>query len=108
MRDTFIIYYMTKALREYLQRVSNQLPLAPMDSVLRNVLDFSNNGGNTTIIQDFCAEYLGLIKLLQKTPDEESGLHEVPFVPFMEQVDIEVNFDNDQPRPLSTTQQQIG
>jgi len=107
MRDTFVIHYMTKALREYLQNVSDKLPLAPMDSVLRNVLDFSQTGGHTTVLQDFCATYLGFIKLLQKTPDSESGLQEVSFSPMLESTDVIVDFGDAEYKPLNASQQQI-
>lgn len=78
MRDEFIIYHMTKVMNKFLEGIAEKVPLAPLDAVRKNVLLFSQDGGKTTILQNFNAHFLDFIKTLQAASDEEAGLQIVP------------------------------
>jgi len=74
MRDIFIVHHMANVINSWLAGVAEKAPMAPLDAVRKNILLFSQDGGNTTYLQNFCGHFLELIRELEKTPDEASGL----------------------------------
>lgn len=69
---------MTKVLDKFLQGIEERVGLSPIGAVRKNILNFSRDGGNTTVLMNFNAHFLDFIKQLQAASDDEAGLQIVP------------------------------